>query len=203
MAVPGQRNPHICLPHDLYATRLNSAGLDLSDEGTLATLGDALRAAGPWRAGMDGSPRPILNPADHRDRVGTVIEASVMQAQAAARVAQAAASGWAAVPPTERAAVLERAADAMQATMPELLALIVREAGKSLPNAIAELREAIDFLRYYAQQARTTLGDGHRPLGVVTCIVRGIFRWRSSSARSRRRWSRAMPCSPSRRRKRP
>jgi RHH-type proline utilization regulon transcriptional repressor/proline dehydrogenase/delta 1-pyrroline-5-carboxylate dehydrogenase len=170
MAVPGQRNPHICLPHDLYATRLNSAGLDLSDEGMLATLGDALRAAGPWRAGMKGTPRPILNPADHGDRVGTVIEASVMQAQAAARAAQAAVPGWAAVPPTERAAVLERAADAMQATMPELLALIVREAGKSLPNAIAELREAIDFLRYYAQQARTTLGDGHRPLGVVTRI---------------------------------
>ncbi|WP_258821796.1 aldehyde dehydrogenase family protein, partial [Klebsiella pneumoniae] len=77
---------------------------------------------------------------------------------------------WAATAPTARAAILDRAADAMQAKMPELLALIVREAGKSLPNAIAEVREAIDFLRYYAEQARTTLAAAPAPLGVVTCI---------------------------------
>ncbi|WP_308814872.1 trifunctional transcriptional regulator/proline dehydrogenase/L-glutamate gamma-semialdehyde dehydrogenase [Sphingomonas sp. GV3] len=170
MAVPGQKNPHIALPRDLYGTRVNSAGLDLSDERTLAMLAETMAAAGPWEAGVDGAPRDVLNPADHRDRVGLVRELSPEQARAAAHVAAAAAPGWAATTPTARAAILDRAADAMQARMPELLALLVREAGKSLPNAIAEVREAIDFLRYYAEQARTTLGAGHMPLGVVTCI---------------------------------
>ncbi|WP_203309308.1 trifunctional transcriptional regulator/proline dehydrogenase/L-glutamate gamma-semialdehyde dehydrogenase [Sphingomonas beigongshangi] len=170
MAVPGQKNPHIALPRDLYGTRVNSAGLDLSDERTLAMLAETMAAAGPWEAGVDGTPRDVLNPADHRDRVGLVRELSPEQARAAAHVAAAAAPGWAATAPSARAAILDRAADAMQARMPELLALLVREAGKSLANAIAEVREAIDFLRYYAEQARTTLGAGHMPLGVVTCI---------------------------------
>lgn len=170
MAAPGQKNPQIALPQDLYGARRNSAGLDLSDETTLTMLSETMAGEGPWDAGVVGTPRAVLNPADHRDRVGTVHEVSVEQAQAAARAAQAAAPGWAATTPAERAAMLDRAADAMQARMPQLLALIVREAGKSLPNAIAEVREAIDFLRYYAEQARATLGSGHHPLGVVTCI---------------------------------
>ena len=170
MASPGQKNPQIALPRELYGMRLNSAGLDLSDETVLASLSGTLAAEGPWQAGTVGSERPVFNPADHREQVGTVREMSVAQAQAAARDATAAAADWAARVPAERAAVLDRAADAMQARMPQLLALIVREAGKSLPNAIAEVREAIDFLRYYAEQARSTLGAGHRPLGVVTCI---------------------------------
>lgn len=170
MAVPGQKNPNIALPHDLYGTRVNSAGVDLSDEGALASLGAAMKATGSWQAGSQGVARPVRNPADHRDVVGTVHEMSVADALSAARNAAAAAADWAALAPADRAAVLDRAADLMQARMPGLLALIVREAGKSLPNAIAEVREAIDFLRYYADQARATLGAGHRPLGVVTCI---------------------------------
>ncbi|MEH3038105.1 MAG: trifunctional transcriptional regulator/proline dehydrogenase/L-glutamate gamma-semialdehyde dehydrogenase [Sphingomonas adhaesiva] len=170
MTHPGQKHPQIALPHDLYGDRANSDGLDLSDERTLAALSEAMRAAGPWTAGDRGAPRDVPNPADHRDLVGTVREMTPQQATDAARLAHAAAPRWAAVPATERAAILERAADAMQARMPQLLALIVREAGKSLPNAIAEVREAIDFLRYYAQQARTHLGAAQRPLGVVTCI---------------------------------
>ncbi|WP_295562714.1 trifunctional transcriptional regulator/proline dehydrogenase/L-glutamate gamma-semialdehyde dehydrogenase [uncultured Sphingomonas sp.] len=156
MAAPGQKNPQIALPQDLYGARRNSAGLDLSDETTLAMLSETMAAEGPWDAGVVGTARAVLNPADHRDRVGTVHEVSVEQTQAAARAAQVAAPGWAATAPAERAAMLDRAADAMQARMPQLLALIVRE--------------AIDFLRYYAEQARATLGTGHRPLGVVTCI---------------------------------
>ena len=74
------------------------------------------------------------------------------------------------MPVAERAAMLERAADAMQARMPLLLGLFVREAGKSLPNAIAEVREAIDFLRYYAARARATFGPAQLPLGPVVCI---------------------------------
>ncbi|KQN20639.1 transcriptional regulator [Sphingomonas sp. Leaf33] len=170
MAQPGQKNPHIALPRDLYGERVNSSGLDLSDEGTLAMLSKTMAGEGPWTAGEVGTERPVLNPADRRDQVGVVREMSVADAQAAARTAAAAAPAWADTTPADRAAMLDRAADAMQDRMPQLLPLIVREAGKSLPNAIAEVREAIDFLRYYAQQARTTLGAGHHPLGVVTCI---------------------------------
>ena len=170
MASPGQKNPQIALPRELYGARLNSAGVDLSDETMLASLSRTLATEGPWQAGEIGTKRAVLNPADHREQVGAVLEMSVAQAQDAARVAASAAAGWAARSPVERAAVLDRAADAMQGRMPQLLALIVREAGKSLPNAVAEVREAIDFLRYYAEQARSTLGAGHRALGVATCI---------------------------------
>jgi RHH-type proline utilization regulon transcriptional repressor/proline dehydrogenase/delta 1-pyrroline-5-carboxylate dehydrogenase len=71
----------------------------------------------------------------------------------------------------QRAAALRRAADAMEALTPQLIGLIVREAGKSFPNAVAEVREAIDFLRYYASEAVRTLGgEAHQPLGAVVCI---------------------------------
>ena len=110
---------------------------------------------------------------------------------------------WSAVSPAERAACLERAADLMQARMPTLLGLIVREAGKSLPNAIAEVREAIDFLRYYAEQARPHARTrASRRSGRSSASARGISRWRSSPARSPRRSSPAIRCSPSRPRKR-
>src|SRR5690606_34916907 len=123
----------------------NSAGIDLSNEHRLAELTQALAesTAIEWRAapaGGEGTGRAVLNPADHRDRVGTVVEVSSAAARAAA--ARAAAAHWGNVPVSERAARLERAADAMQARMPILLGLIVREAGKSLPNAISEVREA-------------------------------------------------------------
>ncbi|WP_294194531.1 trifunctional transcriptional regulator/proline dehydrogenase/L-glutamate gamma-semialdehyde dehydrogenase [uncultured Sphingomonas sp.] len=170
MASPGQKNPQLALPGELYGARQNSAGLDLSDETVLASLGATMAAEGSWTAGTIGVERAVLNPADHRDRVGVVRDMTVEHAAAAATVARGAAADWAAIAPPERAAMLDRAADIMQARMPKLLALIVREAGKSLPNAIAEVREAIDFLRYYAEQARSTLGAAQRPLGVVTCI---------------------------------
>ncbi|ONF94928.1 trifunctional transcriptional regulator/proline dehydrogenase/L-glutamate gamma-semialdehyde dehydrogenase [Sphingomonas jeddahensis] len=173
--VPGQKHASIALPADLYPDRRNSAGLDLADERTLAVLAETMQAGAhaQWLAapaGGKGTARLVLNPADHRDTVGTVVEMTPDQTAAAARTAAAAAPAWAAVPPAERAAILDRAADTMQARMAELIGLIVREAGKSIPNAIGEVREAIDFLRYYADQARRSFGPAHRPLGAVTCI---------------------------------
>lgn len=166
---PGSKHEKIVLPSGLYPGRLNSSGLDLSDESVLALVSKALKAnaAMRWSAGDDGKERPVLNPADHRDIVGTVREVSPADAEAA--MARAARASWAGTPVIERAAMLERAADAMQAHMLTLLGLIMREAGKSLPNAIAEIREAIDFLHYYAQQARETL-EGTEPLGPIVCI---------------------------------
>ncbi|WP_326523324.1 trifunctional transcriptional regulator/proline dehydrogenase/L-glutamate gamma-semialdehyde dehydrogenase [Sphingomonas sp.] len=167
-AVPGTRHDAIALPSDLYGARRNSSGIDLSDETALAALAEALKeSAGlTWRAGEGGMAREVLNPADHRDVVGTVHDVS--EQEAAAAVARAVRSRWSTTPIAERAAMLERAADAMEARMPTLLGLIVREAGKSITNAIAEVREAVDFLRYYAEQARAQ-GDA-RPLGPVVCI---------------------------------
>jgi len=112
--------------------------------------------------------RHILNPADHRDIVGRVIEPSPDTAALAVQTATAAAPGWALVAPSERAACLRRAAEAMEAQIQTLMGLIIREAGKSAANAISEVREAVDFLRYYAEQAEG-LQDA-TPLGPVVCI---------------------------------
>ena len=181
IAPVGAQHAMIALPRDLYAPeRANSAGLDLSNERELASLSAALSASAqvPWTAAplladgeRGGEARPVLNPADRRDVVGSVIEATEEVVGAAVRHAVAAAPAWAATPPAERAACLFRAADAMQARMPTLLGLIVREAGKSLPNAIAEVREAIDFLRYYGARVRDGFDNAtHVPLGPVVCI---------------------------------
>ncbi|WP_085808581.1 trifunctional transcriptional regulator/proline dehydrogenase/L-glutamate gamma-semialdehyde dehydrogenase [Sphingomonas sp. TZW2008] len=172
---PGHKHAAIALPANLYPDRRNSAGLDLADERTLAALAETMQAAAhaQWHAAPadgQGTPRPVRNPADHRDIVGTVVEASPAQAAAAARTAARFAPIWSQKAPSDRAKMLDLAAETMQARMPELIGLIVREAGKSVPNAIGEVREAIDFLRYYADQARRTLGPSHRPLGAVTCI---------------------------------
>jgi RHH-type proline utilization regulon transcriptional repressor/proline dehydrogenase/delta 1-pyrroline-5-carboxylate dehydrogenase len=99
-----------------------------------------------------------------------VIEATPAVTDSALAQAGPAAESWAATPPGARAAVLDRAADLLEARMPALLGPIVREAGKTLPNAVGEVREAVDFLRYYAAQARGFAAATHRPLGAVACI---------------------------------
>ncbi len=180
MEVVGAPNPAIALPRELYAPyRRNSAGIDLTNEAELARLSAVLAESGKaeWTAApmlvgeeVRDSFRPMVNPADYSDIVGRVSEASEAQVNAAVKDAALAASRWASIPVVERAACLSRAADLMQARMPELLGLIVREAGKSLPNAISEVREAIDFLRYYAFEARRTFSGKEQPLGPVACI---------------------------------
>ncbi len=178
---PGNPHPSIRLPRELYQpARLNSAGFDLSDEQRLASLSAGLlagveqaRRAAPM-VGSDersGLERPVLNPADRRDGVGVVAETEPATLDAALAAATAVAPIWAATPPSERAAILERAADRLEAALPALLGLIVREAGKTFANAVGEVREAVDFLRYYALRARDGLRpESHRPLGVVAAI---------------------------------
>ena len=170
MSPTGRPHDQISLPADLYPDRRNSAGLDLSDEGVLASLTEELEASASqvWVAGSGGLRRNVFNPANRHDLVGTVFDNSLDDARNA--IASAAQSKWGSKPVTERAAILERAAESMQARMPRLLGLIAREAGKSVPNAIAEVREAIDFLRYYTAQARSELAENALPLGPVVCI---------------------------------
>ncbi len=171
--------PHgrIALPRDLFPGRTNAAGIDLTNEQSLAELASSLSAGAPhgWQAaptlGEDAPTQPVRNPADHRDLVGRVADATPAQVDTALAQATTAAPAWQATPAADRAACLARAADLLEARTPALLGLIVREAGKSLSNAVAEVREAVDFLRYYGNEAARTLdASNHAALGVVACI---------------------------------
>jgi RHH-type proline utilization regulon transcriptional repressor/proline dehydrogenase/delta 1-pyrroline-5-carboxylate dehydrogenase len=175
----GAPHPGIPLPGDLYgAARRNSSGMDFADPATRADIAPALQALGqqtrdaqPLLARPDSVPGPPLqctNPADRRDRVGTVREATPAQLEAALAAAANHAPHWQAVAPAVRAAVLERAAGLLERERLPLMALAVREAGKTLPNALAEVREAVDFLRYYAAEA--SRAPARPALGPVACI---------------------------------
>ena len=171
----GSTHPLIKLPRELYPERENSRGLDLSNETVLLELSDTLRASAgkDWQAAStfadDGETAAVINPADLRDVVGQVSWATQQGASQAMSRAQKAFAGWAATPVALRSACLGKAADLLEARMEELLGLIMREAGKSAPNAIAEVREAVDFLRYYAKEAREGLGDAEA-VGPMVCI---------------------------------
>ncbi len=178
----GLPHPRIPLPRDLYgAARANSSGIDLANEHRLGSLSSALLSstnsvyvAAPMLGGDAPNPgpaEPVRNPADHRDLVGHVHEASEADVKSAILCAQASGQIWQSTLPAERAAVLDRAADQMEAEIQQLMGLLVRESGKTFANAIAEVREAVDFLRYYAAQAREYFSnDNFRPLGPVVCI---------------------------------
>nr|WP_244478985.1 bifunctional proline dehydrogenase/L-glutamate gamma-semialdehyde dehydrogenase PutA [Methylobacterium sp. Leaf106] len=176
---PGSGHPGIPLPRDLFAgSRPNSRGLDLTDEDVLASLGEALPrgAATPFLCrpvpseGTEGARRAVLNPADRDDVVGYVVEADDGCVDAAIARAASAALGWAATAPSRRAEILADAAGLIETRRDAFLGLLVREAGKSLANAAAEIREAVDFLRYYGAQAAGFKAATHVPLGVVACI---------------------------------
>ena len=188
----GAPHPRIPLPRQMFAelgpqSRLNSSGMNLAHEQQLASLAAGLLrstqnlyTASASVAIIDSTPtdhavddgwQEVLNPADTRDCVGWVRASTSQEVERAVQRANSCAQIWHVTPPQERAACLKRAADILEQRMQSLLGLIVREAGKSVPNAIAEVREAVDFLRYYAAQTEATFdNDLNRPLGVVLCI---------------------------------
>jgi len=171
----GAPHPRIVLPRDLFAPeRANSAGLDLNNEGRLAAFGQALEvsAKADWRAGgARAAPRAIVNPADARDVVGRVADADGREVDEAFARAAKAGPAWSAVAPSERARILVEAAARFESQAQELAGLICREAGKTLPNALGDVREAVDFLRYYATRIEQDFANAtHRPLGTVVCI---------------------------------
>jgi RHH-type proline utilization regulon transcriptional repressor/proline dehydrogenase/delta 1-pyrroline-5-carboxylate dehydrogenase len=173
-------HPRIPLPHALYPDgRRNSAGLDLANEDVLAKLARELASARPCLATpllsqeFSGQLEAvgainIVNPAQSADIVGQVTEATVGDVDTALNAAGAAAAAWAGLGNGARADLLLRVGDLFEQHQAELMALAVREAGKSLPNAIAEIREAVDFLRYYASEIRSA--GTSRALGPVSCI---------------------------------
>ena len=170
----GAPHPEIALPRDLFGrVRANSAGLDLSNESRLSELGARLAASAArvWRAGEGAGPwRPLVNPADSDDVVGHVAWADAAGVATAVARAADAWPAWRDRPPSERAACLARAATAFESRAGELAGLMCREAGKTLPNALGDVREAVDFLRYYAAEVEGVSNATHRPLGVVACI---------------------------------
>ncbi len=180
-AVLGAPHPAIALPRHIHgAARTNSRGLDLADETTLAALAQAFAdtAHHPWRAepmldasASHGDWMPVKNPAQHGDVVGQVREATVADVHRAVAAAARAAPAWAATSPAERAACLDGAADRLEHDALALIPLLVREAGKTCANAVAEVREAVDFLRYYGSEVRRDFDNAtHLPLGPVACI---------------------------------
>jgi RHH-type proline utilization regulon transcriptional repressor/proline dehydrogenase/delta 1-pyrroline-5-carboxylate dehydrogenase len=172
-------NPGIPQPADLYgANRINARGWDLTDPMVIEGL-EATRApfrshrwhAGPMIAGdvAANKPREVLNPARPAEVVGHVGEASESDVETALAAAAGGFAEWSALSALDRAAVLRDIADLYEANAPEFFALATREAGKTLPDGVAEVREAVDFLRFYASEAERLEGTGG-PRGVIACI---------------------------------
>lgn len=157
-------HPSIPRPPALFEPqRANSLGLDLSQPSVLADLAAALERAASQRyearpgVKVDDAKlhrHAVRDPADRRRVVGEVAFADAATAERAVAVAYRAFAGWSRTPVEERAAILERAASALEREHAALTFLMVREAGKTIPDAIADWREAVDFLRYYASEAR-------------------------------------------------
>ncbi len=167
-------NPRIPTPARLFAPRRNAIGWNVNEPASILPL---LAAREEWRErrwraapslGGGGLPRDVTNPALPGDVVGVVAEAGPAEVEAGLEAALRAFPDWSGRAPAERAGILRAAADLYEANAAELIALIQREAGKTLADAIAELREAVDFLRYYADQAEAAPGGSGR--GAMVCI---------------------------------
>ena len=158
-------HPNIPLPRDLYgAERSNSAGLDLTNRATVAALlrdiqaaADNHQTAQPILDGdrRNGATRALVDPADNRRHIGSCVEATPALVSEAVGLAARAWCSWAGVSVDSRAQSLDRLSELIEAKRPQLMALLIREAGKTIADALAEVREAVDFCRYYAHSART------------------------------------------------
>ena len=158
-------NPIIASPAAVFAPRRNAIGWNVNEPASVLPL---IAAREDWRGhvwGAEGT--PVRNPARPDEIVGHIREAGPGEVAAALERAATGFAGWSATPAAERAAALRRAADLYEENAAELTALATREAGKTLLDATAEIREAVDFLRYYADRAETATGS---PRGVMVCI---------------------------------
>ena len=169
--------PLVKAPAELFAPkRKNSRGLDLTDPLIVERLhrrrngfADRSWSAGPIIDGnVDGAdPQPVINPANGTP-VGEVTHATLIDVATAIDAAERHSLDWSSRPVAERAALLRKVADLYENHATELFALAAREAGKTMPDCVGEVREAIDFLRYYAAEAEA--GGPWNPRGVFACI---------------------------------
>ncbi len=183
-------HPKIPLPPELFSERRNSRGYLLADEPALNSLDEAL---GQWQhqewraqpiingAPGEGPTKAVFEPANRQRPLGTVGAADEGMVDDALAAAHRAFSSWSRVPVDKRAACLDKAAELLEAHHAELLALCIREAGKCVPDAVAELREAVDYCRYYAAQARKLFAAPIKlpgptgELNQLSMIGRGVF----------------------------
>ncbi|VVC75257.1 Bifunctional protein PutA [Aquicella siphonis] len=192
-ALASKPHPRIPLPRDIYQYWQNSRGMDLSNPEQRTALKQQLDEAvkEPWIAApivngavrVNANSRPVTSPADANRVIGQVSTASQADVQAALEAAAHSARSWAETPVMERAAILERAAELFEQEMPGLMAVINQEGGRCIMDCISEVREAVDFCRYYAYRARQDLapvtlpgptGEANQlslhPRGVIACI---------------------------------
>jgi len=185
------RHPKLPLPRDLYGPeRTNSRGVEFGHRASLEALLAEIRKAGqqsfkaePLIDGKAGSgtSRPVVSPIDGSTVAGQVTEASAEVADRAMAAAHKGFAKWSRTEAEIRAMALQRAADLLEERRGALLHLLQLEAGKTLDDALSEVREAIDFLRYYAVQGRTLFGEGDLmpgPTGesnVLRLRGRGVF----------------------------
>ena len=163
---PATRIP---LPADIFAPeRHNSAGVSLADQPAMAALDETIARSADrqWTAmpvGMNSSAsqgaREVLEPADRRRRIGLAVDAEWSSADRTLAALVEGQRTWDAQPAHERASILDRAADLLEADLADWMVLLAREAGKTRAAAIAEVREAADFCRYYAAQARQRFAE--------------------------------------------
>lgn len=162
------RHARIPLPADLFGARRNSKGVELADEAALAPLLAAIGAAGSNfgtaasiidGVAVSGPARPALSPIDGKTVIGEVIDADAATAEKAVTAAAAGFRAFAATPAEARAAMFDKAADLIEERLPAFLALLSLEAGKTLGDGISEVREAVDFCRYYAAEARRLFAE--------------------------------------------
>jgi len=183
------RHRRIPLPRDLYSPeRINSAGVEFGDRETLTDLISAVHLAMPRAAvaaplvnghALEGLRRAVTSPIDG-STIGHVVEGDAALAAAAMSAAAAGFPAWAAHSAVMRAVMLDRTAVLFERNRDTLLALLQQEGGKTLDDAVAEVREAVDFCRYYAAQARKTLAPERMPgpTGETNDLVhrgRGVF----------------------------
>jgi len=188
-------NPGIRPPSAIFAPRINSAGTALWHQPTrqdlikdVAKLSQTTTDSLPIIDGKEQQgekPHKILSPYDHQIIVGQASDTSQSQIDMALTSAQKAQNDWNDIGGAARSDILKKAADLYEKNQSRLVSLLVREAGKTLDNAIGDIREAVDFLRYYATQAETSFSNptilpgptGERNemrlsgRGVFTCIA--------------------------------
>jgi RHH-type proline utilization regulon transcriptional repressor/proline dehydrogenase/delta 1-pyrroline-5-carboxylate dehydrogenase len=185
------RHPRIPVPMNIYGDRQNSLGRDYSQAADREAHAKALERVdsekltsgpiigGKLRAGVN--PQDVTNPADRSQVLGHVSEASVEDVDAAVNAAANAQVAWDRIGGAGRAPILRAMADVMEADMDRLVALLSREAGKTLNDGVAEVREAADFCRYYALLAERDFGGAQTlkgPTGETNQLVlhgRGVF----------------------------
>jgi RHH-type transcriptional regulator, proline utilization regulon repressor / proline dehydrogenase / delta 1-pyrroline-5-carboxylate dehydrogenase len=184
------RNPNIPLPRDLFQPRRrNSRGIEFGDRAALEELLSAVSAqTGPVSAKtvvdglpISGSARQLVSPIDQRTPIGSVIDATPEDAYAAIAAAREGFKSWSRTPGEMRAGILEKAADLMERRAARFIALLQGEGGKTIDDAVSEVREAADFCRYYAAQGRDLFAAGEAmpgPTGesnVLSLRGRGVF----------------------------